>query len=109
MKKGLIELATLAALRRGEAYGYQLLQTLARAGPLATTESTLYPTLARLAEERLIAVRIAPSPAGPPRRYYRLTEKGRLHLAGWSDYWTHLSRAVDAMLAADGPAPKERP
>lgn len=98
LKKGLVELAVLAALREREAYGYQLLQRLARNPLLSTTESTLYPTLARLAEERLVAVRQATSPNGPPRRYYRLTASGQEHLRQLSEYWRHLSSAVNELL-----------
>jgi PadR family transcriptional regulator, regulatory protein PadR len=98
LKKGLVELSVLAALHESEAYGYQLLQRLARDPVLATTESTLYPLLSRLAEERLVVVRQTPSPAGPPRRYYRLTAQGREQLKRLSEYWRRLSTAVDILL-----------
>ena len=100
LKKGLVELAVLAALNQSEAYGYQLLQRLARNPLLSTTESTLYPILSRLAEEKFVAVRQAPSPSGPPRRYYRLTSAGREHLGELSNYWHELSGAVDELLDA---------
>jgi PadR family transcriptional regulator, regulatory protein PadR len=100
LKKGLIELAVLAALRDGEAYGYQLLQRLTENPLLTTTESTLYPLLSRLADERLVAVRQAPSPNGPPRRYYRLMPKGQRHFEALSDYWHQLSTAVNELLNA---------
>ena len=106
LKKGLVELSVLAALRESEAYGYELLQRLGRNSLLATTESTLYPILSRLADEKLVAVRQAPSPSGPPRRYYRLTAQGREHLRQLSQYWNELSSAVDRLLA-DG-APEKR-
>ncbi len=104
VRKGLVELTVLAALAGvAEAYGYELLQHLAAADPaLATGESTLYPALARLADDRLVAVRQAPSPAGPPRRYYRLTAAGRRRLAELSAHWSQLARAVDGLLAAAG-------
>lgn len=98
LKKGLVELSTLAALQSGEAYGYQLLQRLAGTPLLATTESTLYPVLSRLADEKLVSVRQAPSPSGPPRRYYRLTPAGRTHLDQLSGYWNELSSAVNELL-----------
>jgi PadR family transcriptional regulator PadR len=99
LKKGLVELAALAALRAGgEAYGYQLLRRLALNPLLATTESTLYPVLSRLAEEGLVSVRQAPSPTGPPRRYYKLTATGQDHLEQLSRYWHALSCEVDQLL-----------
>ena len=71
LRKGLAELCVLAAVRQlGEAYGYQLVQFLTEHNGLELTESTVYPLLARLAREGQLSVTTAPSPAGPPRRYY---------------------------------------
>lgn len=98
LKKGMVELSVLAALHESEAYGYQLLQRLGQDPILSTTESTLYPLLSRLAEERLVVVRQAPSLSGPPRRYYRLTSQGREQLRQLSEYWRQLSTAVDKLL-----------
>ena len=82
LRKGLVELCVLAALRRGEAYGYQILQQLGeQGGALAIGESTVYPVLALLTADGLVRVRAAASPSGPPRRYYRLTAAGQARLA----------------------------
>lgn len=107
LKKGLVELSALAALRTGEAYGYQLLQRLATDPMLSTTESTLYPVLSRLAEEKLVSVRQTPSPAGPPRRYYKLTALGEAHLEQLSQYWHELSSSVDQLLDAPAKGDKQ--
>ncbi len=51
-RKGLAELCVLAAIRRkGEVYGYQLVQYLTEHEGLELTESTVYPLLARLRAE----------------------------------------------------------
>ena len=81
----------LAALKRQEAYGYQLLQRLAALKGLTLTESTLYPLLARLSEEKYLAVRHEQSPNGPPRRYYRLTASGQQRL---KEMMAHLRQLV---------------
>lgn len=98
LKKGIVELSALAALRSGEAYGYQLLQRLAGNPLLSTTESTLYPVLSRLADEKLVSVRQATSPSGPPRRYYRLTATGQKHLDELIAYWGEFSGAVNQLI-----------
>ena len=87
MRKGLVELCVLAALRGREAYGYEIVQLLGEAESLAIGESTVYPILARLADDGMVRVRVAPSPAGPPRRYYRLTALGEARLREMSAYW----------------------
>lgn len=98
VRKGLVELCVLAALDEGEAYGYQLLQRLAGVKGLAITESTVYPILSRLTEDGLLTVRAALSPAGPPRRYYRLTEAGRARMNEMIPYWTQIEASVKELL-----------
>ena len=102
LRKGLVELLVLAALRQQEVYGYQLLQRLAALDGLALTESTLYPVLARLAADRLVAVRQIPSPAGPPRRYYRLTPAGAKRLDDMLAHWRQVNASINAL--ANAPA-----
>ena len=98
LRKGLVELCVLGALKDGEAYGYQILKCLSVAEELATTESAVYPILARLARDGLLKVRAAPSPAGPPRRYYRLTALGKARLREMENYWYGTVEAVNNLL-----------
>ena len=98
VRKGLVELCIMATLRKGEAYGYQLLQALANAEGLAITESTVYPILSRLTREGWVRVRAAPSPAGPPRRYYRLTALGRARLRQMEEYWQDIQDSTNTLI-----------
>lgn len=103
LRKGLVELAVLAVLREGEAYGYQILQKLTEVDGFAITESTVYPILARLSQDGLVKVRAAPSPAGPPRRYYRLTSLGQARLREMNDHWKHVQDSLNDLLKGDKP------
>jgi PadR family transcriptional regulator PadR len=105
LRKGLVEFSVLAALRHGEAYGYELLQRINRIEGLALTESTVYPLLARLTRDKLLTVRVAPSPAGPPRRYYRLTDEGQSHLNDMAGHWKQVQTGLDALLNGTGDRP----
>ena len=107
LRKGLVELLVLAALSREEAYGYQLLQRLALLDGLALTESTLYPVLARLAEDKLVEVRQVPSTSGPPRLYYRLTAAGQRRLDDMLTHWRRVNVSVET-LARTQPSVGER-
>jgi PadR family transcriptional regulator, regulatory protein PadR len=100
LRKGLVELLVLAALRREELYGYQLLQRLAGMEGLALTESTLYPVLARLAAEEWVAVRQEPSPSGPPRRWYRLTKAGEKRLEEMAAYWRGVNGGIERLIGS---------
>lgn len=101
LRKGVIELCIMAALRQGETYGYQLLQQLRRIDGLAVSESTVYPILARLTREKLVKVRAAASPTGPPRRYYTLTHLGRSRLREMQQHYRDLHDGVSQLLEED--------
>ncbi len=99
LRKGLVELALLAALlNEGEAYGYQLLQVLDRIEGLSFSESTIYPVLARMAQNGLVKSRMAPSESGPQRRYYELTQLGRTRLGQLAAEWQSMSRSINHLL-----------
>jgi PadR family transcriptional regulator PadR len=53
----------------------------------------------------LLASRIVPSYAGPPRRYYRITEAGRATLGQWRAIWRSTRNFVDEFLDANGASP----
>ena len=95
LRKGLAELCVLAAVHRlGEAYGYQLVQFLTDHDGLQLTESTVYPLLARLAREGHLSVTSTPSPAGPPRRYYRITALGKRSLETMLEHWAAVGISI---------------
>lgn len=100
LRKGLVELCVLAALAEGEAYGYDIVRRLGEHDGLGITESAVYPILARLSRDGLVKVRAAPSPSGPPRRYYRLTRLGEETFAQMHAQWRMIRDAVDTMTAA---------
>ena len=98
LRKGVVELAVLASIARGETYGYRIVERLQRLEGLELTESTVYPVLTRLARERFLNVRTEPSPAGPSRRYYRLTTDGQRHLHRLTESWQTISQSLSALL-----------
>lgn len=97
-RKGLVELCVLAALRDNEAYGYQIVEGLSGVSGLELTESTVYPVLARLARQKCLTVRTAPSPNGPPRRYYRLSEEGRRRLDEMIGHWESMNTSITRLI-----------
>jgi PadR family transcriptional regulator PadR len=101
-RKGLVEFCVLATLEPGEAYGYQILERLNAAAGLETAEGTVYPLLARLHRDGLLAVRTALSPSGPPRRYYRLTAAGRHRLRNMKRYWLQVQDSINQLVTEDG-------
>ncbi|GAB5521253.1 MAG: PadR family transcriptional regulator [Rhodothermales bacterium] len=79
----------LATLAHGEAYGYELSQRIEyiSGGTIEWSAGTLYPLLHRMETEHLIASFWRPSDAGPRRKYYRLTDKGRKAADAEKNQW----------------------
>src|SRR5438876_9395278 len=79
LKKGSIQLCLLALLAKEEKYGVQILHELRDRsnGFFDLKEGTLYPALRRLEERGFVQSRWQEPESGVPRKYYRLTERGR--------------------------------
>ena len=98
LRKGLAELAILAAIGSRETYGYRIVEELKRLDGLELTESTVYPVLTRLARDAFLAVRTEVSPSGPTRRYYRLTAEGQGRLRQLAESWRTVSQSLSALI-----------
>lgn len=102
LSAGTVSLALLAVLAAGgEAmYGYQIAKQLERVGEgvLSGKQSALYPVLRNLEGGGLLDSHVEPSVAGPPRRYYRITEAGRAVLHEWAAAWRATRDSVDSVL-----------
>ena len=96
LMRGAGPVAVLRLLESGEKYGYQLITLLERQsdGVLAMGQSTLYPLLYNLQAKGLIASRHETADNGRPRKYYRLTDKGKRQLARDRQQWEALSAAM---------------
>src|SRR6476469_6519067 len=87
MRKGLLELCVLAALRARRMYGYDIVKHLSVVDGLVMGEGTVYPILSRFKKEGLVETTLAESPDGPARKYYQLTARGRMALATMQRSW----------------------
>lgn len=95
MMRGAGPTAVLQVLSHGEKYAYELVDSLAAKsnGMLAIGQSTLYPMLYNMEAKGLVASRVDKS-GSRPRRYYRLTGKGKKRLASDRAQWTTLFEAL---------------
>jgi PadR family transcriptional regulator PadR len=94
MRKGVLEFCILSILKDGEAYTSDILETLKDAKMLVV-EGTIYPLLTRLKNAGLLNYRWEESTSGPPRKYYELTETGKLFLKELNTTWSELLQAVN--------------
>lgn len=94
MRKGVLEYCILSILQHGDAYTSEILSELKDA-KLLVVEGTVYPLLTRLKNVGLLNYRWEESTSGPPRKYYGLTETGRLFLNELNTTWSELVEAVN--------------
>lgn len=95
LRKGILELAVMAALHDGSHYGYSLVRRLTASGTVEIKEGTVYPILARLSREGLVSSHWVESSQGPPRKYYELTESGRRACEALQEEFRLLVRLVE--------------
>ncbi len=93
IRKGLLEFLVLKIVASNKVYVADILGQLSET-EFATQEGTLYPLLSKMRREELVDYEWKESEAGPPRKYYQLTAKGREQLRETSDYWQKISGTV---------------
>jgi PadR family transcriptional regulator, regulatory protein PadR len=96
IRKGLLEYLVLKIVAGDKVYAADILAKLSGT-EFATQEGTLYPLLSKLRRADLLDYQWVESEAGPPRKYYRLTAKGRAWLGELNAYWKTLHATVDRM------------
>ncbi len=94
----LLSSSLLAYLRRWNAYGYQLVQELARAGLPHFDSTTVYRTLRQLERAGLVSSFWDTSESGPARRMYSLTKAGETFLDLWLDIFGRYQRILQTAL-----------
>lgn len=99
LRRGALEYCVLALLSEDETYGFDLVRSLGARDGMVTGEGTLYPLLSRLQKDGRVASTWRESDAGPPRKYYAITGKGRRALAEFADEWRRFRDTVDDILA----------
>ena len=96
MRKGVLEYCILSILDKKEAYASAIIEELKRAN-MIVVEGTLYPLLIRLKNQGALTYRWEESPQGPPRKYYCISEEGRLLLRVMDESWSELFETINTL------------
>ena len=96
LKKGVLGLCVLALLAHRESYAYEIASQMSDA--IGMGEGTIYPLMRRMQSDGLVSTYLVESPAGPSRKYYRLTPAGRQALNAQAAEWRGFARAVDGLI-----------
>ena len=88
IKRGLLDVCVLRALKDGESYGYQIIKDISPY--VSISESTLYPILRRLEEANFVSVRSAEH-NGRLRKYYKITPTGVKRIEHFINEWKEIN------------------
>ena len=87
LKRGLLDVCVLAAIKNEESYGYQIIKDVKPY--IALSESTLYTILKRLEAAKMLTVRTAEH-GGRLRKYYQITKAGLGRIEDFRDEWKEM-------------------
>lgn len=97
LRKGMLELCILNAIKDTSLYGYDIVRKLRNIEGLVISEGTIYPILSRLKQEGFVRTKITESTEGPARKYYELTAKGEKILSEMNNYWQNIKAGTDIL------------
>ncbi len=98
LKRGLLEVSVLAAIKNQDSYGYQIIKDISP--HVAISESTLYPILRRLEAAELLTV-YSVEHNGRLRKYYHITDAGRARLVAFREEWREIMAIYDFVCKED--------
>ena len=96
IRKGLLEFLVLKIVAADKVYVADILKELS-ATEFATQEGTLYPLLSKMRREELVDYEWKESEAGPPRKFYELSARGREQLRETAEYWQKINATVRSL------------
>jgi PadR family transcriptional regulator PadR len=96
IRKGLLEFLILKIVSANKVYVADIMERLSDTD-FATQEGTLYPLLSKMRRDGLLDYEWQESDAGPPRKYYELTAKGKTQLGELNDYWKQLNATISQL------------
>ena len=87
LKRGLLDVCVLAAIKSKDSYGYQIIKDMKPY--LELSESTLYTILKRLEAGEMLTVR-SQEHEGRLRKYYHITQKGLSRIDEFQEEWREI-------------------
>ncbi len=93
IRRGLLEFLVLKVVSSRKVYAADILKDLSTT-EFASQEGTLYPLLGKLRREGFVDYEWVESEAGPPRKYYHLTDRGEGQLRELNEYWKKLNETI---------------
>lgn len=87
LKRGLLDVCVLAAIKNGDSYGYKIIKDMKPY--IELSESTLYTILKRLETAGMLTVQTAEH-GGRLRKYYHITDEGHKRIEDFKNAWKEI-------------------
>ena len=100
-KKGVLDLIVLMIVCKEDIYGYELVKQVCEI--IDVNEGTIYPLLKRMTHDNYFITYLRESKEGPPRKYYQITEKGRLAMTQLKEDWLFFSSKINQYIEKEKP------
>ncbi|MBR6332596.1 MAG: PadR family transcriptional regulator [Dehalococcoidales bacterium] len=98
LKRGLLDVCVLAAIRNEDSYGYKIIKDMKPY--IELSESTLYTILKRLELAEMLTVRTTEHD-GRLRKYYHITETGKKRIDEFKDEWNEIMSIYQFVIKED--------
>ena len=99
LKRGLLDVCVLAAIKDQDSYGYRIIKDMKPY--LELSESTLYTILKRLEIAGMLTVR-SMEHGGRLRKYYHITDKGLSRISEFRDDWKEILSIYQCITISEG-------
>jgi PadR family transcriptional regulator PadR len=100
VRRGGLDLAILLTVAPGRRYGLEIIKHLEEFTDLVVTEGTVYPILGRLARDGVLKAEWVSDEGPHPRKYYRLTDRGRRTLDDMLAHWDTFTQKIGRLIKA---------
>ena len=99
VKRGLLDVCVLAAIKNEDSYGYKIIKDLKPY--IVLSESTLYTILKRLETAKMLTVHTTEH-NGRLRKYYHITDAGLNRIADFKKEWNEILSIYRFVAKEDG-------
>ncbi len=96
IRRGLLEFVVLTVISKEDVYAANIIAAL-EPTEFRTQEGTLYPLLSKIRREGAVEYVWQESTEGPPRKYYRLTARGRKQLEEIKKHWEQINTTIASL------------